>query len=259
MTYEVRLSGYTPPARFPPDNALFVMARIEEAPDVGGAPGAWAIIEPAFALSPPVTDPARPPTYDFTTTGATLSSGWYRVVWIDALAVEEPTEPFPLGPKPSFAPTVGEVGGLLHARTTQRGGGEAGTFTSTSRPTADQVEGMIRQASSLVLASTGAMPTPADCPDAPNIVSAVRTLIAMRATLFIEPSLWPEQTVAGVSPYTAMREQYEAELPRVVDAIRDCRESGEVEPGEGGAAGGGGPADASYWFPPGAGYDVVVW
>jgi hypothetical protein len=253
MTYEVRLSGYTPPARFPPDNALFTMARIEEAPDEGGAPGAWATIEPEFALAPPVTDPAHPPTYDFTTTGALLPGGWYRVVWVDALAVEEPTEPFPLGPKPSFAPTVGEVGGLMHARTTQRGGG----FTSTSRPTADQVEGMIRQASSLVMASTGGMPTVADCPDAPNVISAVRTLIAMRATLFIEPSLWPEQTVAGVSPYTAMREQYEAELPRVVDAVRDCRESGEVEPGEGGA--GAGPADAYWWYPPGAGYDVVLW
>jgi hypothetical protein len=256
MTYEVRLSGYTPPARYPPDNALFTLARIEEAPDVGGAPGAWTIIEPAFALSPPVTDPAQPPTYNFTTTNAALPGGWYRVVWIDALNVEEPTEPYPLGTKPTFAPTVGEVAALLHARTTQRGGSEVGTFTSTSRPTADQVEGMIRQASSLVLASTGSMPTLNDCPDAPNIISAVRTLIAMRATLFIEPSLWPEQIVAGVSPYTAMREQYEAEVPRVVDAIRDCRESGEVEPGEGGE---GGPADASYWFPPGAGYDVVVW
>jgi hypothetical protein len=254
--YIVTFAGYTPPQRFPPDATLWTQARIEEAPDAGGVPGAWSVIEGPFALSPAVTNPATPPTYNFTTENATLEAGFYRVVWIDAVGTEEPTEAVFSGPKPSVAPTVGEVAALLHARTTQRGGAEIGTFTSTTRPTAGQVEAMIRQASSLVFASTGAMPTLDDCPDAPNVASAVRTLIAMRATLFIEPSLWPEQTVAGVSPYTAMREQYEAELPRVVDAVRDCRESGAVEPGEGGE---GGPADASYWFPPGAGYDVVVW
>jgi len=256
MTYEVRLAGYTPPARFPPDDDLFTQARIEEAPDDGGTPGAWATIEGPFALAPPVTDPALPPTYDFTTTNAQLPAGWYRVVWLDAFGVEEPTEAFPLGPKPSYAPTVGEVATLLHARTTKRGGAEVGTFTSTSRPTADQVEGMIRMATTIVQSSIGALPTLAECPDAPTLAGAVRTLIAMRATLYIEPSLWPEQTTAGVSPYTAMREQYEAELPRVADAVRDCRESGEIEPGQEGE---GGPADAAWYFPGGYGYDVVQW
>jgi hypothetical protein len=236
------------------DGIPWSQARIEEAMAPAGP---WTLID-TLALTPPDSNPADPQERRLTTSNATLPAGWYRVTFADAMGITEaPSEPVYSGDA-DISPTVEEVGGLMHARTTQRGGSEVGTFTATSRPTADQVEGMIRQASSLVLASTGAMPTLDDCPDAPNIASAVRTLIAMRATLFIEPSLWPEQTVAGVSPYTAMREQYEAELPRVVDAIRDCRESGAVEPGEAGGAEGG-PADASYWFPPGAGYDVVVW
>lgn len=191
-------------------------------------------------------------------------AGTYLVVWdtggvTPVYASEElqvsgvlPADSVP----PDFAPSVDEVAALLHARTTKRGGSEVGTFTAETRPTAAEVEAMISMAASLVASSTGRMPTLAECPDAPNVVTAVRALIAMRATLFIEPSLWPEQTTAGVSPYTAMREQYEAELPRVVDAVHDCRASGEVEPG---GAGEGGPGDAVWWFPGGYGFDVVTW
>ena len=153
-------------------------------------------------------------------------------------------------------PTVAEVAALLHARTTVRGGSEAGTFTDTSRPTADQAQAMIDAAVPLVLSSVGVLPTLAECPDAPTLTGAVRALITMRATLFVEPSLWPEQTTAGVSPYTALREQYEAELPRVVDAVRDCRESGAIVPGEGSE---GGPANAAWAFPPPDGWDYVTW
>lgn len=251
----VELNGYTPPSR-QAGAVLWTRARIEEAPDVGGVPGAWAVIEGPFVLVPAVTNPAAPPTYSFTSSHATLGTAWYRVVWIDANGVEEATEPFLSEPKPIYAPTVGEVAALLHARTTVKGGAEAGTFTSQSRPSADQVETMIVQAARIVSASIGRLPTVAECPDAPSIAGAVRALIAMRATLFIEPSLWPEQTAAGVSPYTAMREQYEAELPRVVDAAHDCRESGRIEPG---GTGDMGPAKADWWFPAGAGLDYVRW
>jgi phage gp36-like protein len=95
MATDLTLAGYRPPPRYPPDNAPWQTARIDEAPDRAGP---WTTIEPAFALNPPVTDPANPPTYNFTTTGATLERGWYRVVFADTagvLAVSAPTQNVP--------------------------------------------------------------------------------------------------------------------------------------------------------------------
>src|SRR4051795_8358217 len=136
------------------DGVSWSQARIEEAP---AATGPWTLID-TLALAPDI-NPINPQERRLTTSNATLPEGWYRVTFADALGITEaPSEPVYSGDADTY-PTVEEVAGLLHARTTQRGGSEVGTFTATSRPTADQVEGMIRQAASLVLASTGAMPT----------------------------------------------------------------------------------------------------
>lgn len=92
---DVTLAGYRPPPRYPPDNAPWTTARIDEAP---ARTGPWTTIEPAFALNPAVTDPANPPTYSFTTTNSTLTAGWYRVVFSDAagiLAISAPVQNVP--------------------------------------------------------------------------------------------------------------------------------------------------------------------
>lgn len=92
---DVTLAGYRPPPRYPPDNALWTTARIDEAPDRAGP---WTTIEPAFALAPAVTDPANPPVYSFTTNNSTRTAGWYRVVFSDAalvLAISAPVQNVP--------------------------------------------------------------------------------------------------------------------------------------------------------------------
>lgn len=249
----VSFTGYTPPPRY--DGQPWTQAQIEESTS---ALGPWTVIDTVALVAD--TNPAAPAPRSFTTQAATLPDGWYRVTWIDATGdVSPPTEPTQNSAGGDAVPTIEEVAALLHARTTQRGGGEVGTFTATTRPTADQVDGLILQAAAVVMSSTGRLPSLDECPDAPTLTGAVRTLIAMRAALFIEPSLWPEQTTAGVGPYTALREQYEAELPRVADAVRDCIESGVIEPGEAGVGAGALPANAAWAFGLPAGYDWVQW
>lgn len=81
----VNLTGYIPEARF--DNLSWTHARIEEA---SSAAGPWTAIE-TITLSPVDADPAHPATRSFTTTHATLTSGWYRVVWVDAALLESAT------------------------------------------------------------------------------------------------------------------------------------------------------------------------
>jgi hypothetical protein len=77
MTYLRRLEGYTPPERV---SVHWTSARIEEAASPVDTPIPLATI----TLSPAITNPADPPSYDFETTLATLLVGWYRVVWIDS-------------------------------------------------------------------------------------------------------------------------------------------------------------------------------
>jgi len=83
----VTLTGYIPEARY--DALPWTHARIEEAPD---STGPWTSID-TIMLSPVDSNPALPVTRNFTTTHATLTTGWYRVVWTDAAALESATAP----------------------------------------------------------------------------------------------------------------------------------------------------------------------
>jgi hypothetical protein len=76
----ISLSQFVPPPRF--DEIAWETADIEEAPDVDGAPGVWAVVEPAIALDPIDADPSRPVPRSFTTDNATAETGhWYRIAF----------------------------------------------------------------------------------------------------------------------------------------------------------------------------------
>jgi hypothetical protein len=96
---------FTPPKRF--DGNPFTEARIYES---GTRDGTYALIE-AVALDPVDADPAAPVSRDFSTDGAALDKGWYRIDWADAADAVAQSTPLYV-PTPTFA-EVGDVGRRL--------------------------------------------------------------------------------------------------------------------------------------------------
>lgn len=145
-------------------------------------------------------------------------------------------------------PSVADVAALLRARTKARGSGgrEVGTFDDTTRPTGDDVEGLILEAVDEVFGKVQ-VPEPGT-----NYERRVRGAIRLYAAMLIELSYFPEQIERGQSPYSAYEKLYESRL----EALIVEGETGEVQ-GEGGD-GEGGAADASWWFPEDAG-GLVGW
>lgn len=78
MSYTHSLLGFTPPARYDADP--WVSVRVEES---ASAAGPFAAVE-TLALDPVDADPSAPASRNVTTDQATLESGYFRLVFIDA-------------------------------------------------------------------------------------------------------------------------------------------------------------------------------
>lgn len=78
MPFVVSLEDFTPGARY--DGLPWTQARIEQGTS---ATGPWTAIE-TKALSPLDANPASPASRDFTTALATVATGWFRIVFLDA-------------------------------------------------------------------------------------------------------------------------------------------------------------------------------
>lgn len=76
------------------DSLPWTQARIDEGTS---SDGPWTTID-TITLDPVEPDPANPLPRSFTTALATLASGWYRVVFLDAAGDEEFTDPVPFEP-----------------------------------------------------------------------------------------------------------------------------------------------------------------
>lgn len=85
MGFVVSLTHFTPAPRY--DSVPWNRARLEESAEFEGP---YLPIE-TFNLSPLDVDPEEPQSRDFTSTEATLESGWYRIVWLDASDNEDPS------------------------------------------------------------------------------------------------------------------------------------------------------------------------
>jgi hypothetical protein len=117
--------------------------------------------------------------------------------------------------------SVQEVADLLRARTKNSVGDEVGTFDTTTRPTADQVEAHITAAVALVQTRL-----PAQLGE--DFTSAVVSLVAYRAALRVEKSYYPEQVASGRSAYEQLRQEYLDDLEALLGALG---ESGGAWPG----------------------------
>lgn len=175
-----------PPRRYPPDDSPWTTARIEEA---AAASGPWTLIEGPFALDPPVVDPASPPTYSFSTDGATLDQGWYRVVFADSSVppVEAPSEPVhnvPVYPEPSDVLDASAALMAFRLRSSGfsegRGGRVVAMFTDSTTPTLGHASAIATRNARLVADDfSGALPG-----DEPEL----RTIAALRTAIELEAS-----------------------------------------------------------------------
>lgn len=119
-------------------------------------------------------------------------------------------------------PDVSEVAAFLRARTRLPGGrGEAGTFTTETRPTRAQVLGIIGIAQSHVAGAVGFRTLSAP------IARMARAATALRAAILVELSFFPEQVESGRSPVATLRELYAEELERLERNARDAGDDGD--------------------------------
>lgn len=143
--------------------------------------------------------------------------------------------PDPPDPDTFYPPTVDDVGALLRARTQDSHDDELGTFTDDTRPTAEEVQIIIAQATSIVLGRTGKMDSPPmTCDTAPDLRTNAQTAITMLAVMLVELSYFPEQVRSDRSAFEDYRSLWNDTMTALIDAAAECR-GGEVIPDDGGS------------------------
>lgn len=151
-----------------------------------------------------------------------------------------------------MAVTLAQVGAVLRARTrSDETGGEIGTFDTTTRPTADQVNGYIADA----VVDVG-IAFPQEIPI--ELAAGIDRLTAIRAAMFVELSYDPDRTGDGTA-YDRLNNLFTAGSAamtqalefngtnvvgqkRLVSAMLVSPYSGDREPGKPGEP----PED--YWY-----------
>lgn len=130
---------------------------------------------------------------------------------------------------PLELPTTADVAAILRARTKDLDGAEVGDFTDNTRPTGTEVDRLIAMAYAEVSGQVGT-----------NLyepcASSARTLIAVRAAMWVELSYWPEQVRSDRSAYAELEDQWTASLPALIACV------------EGNLPGAGGESPLGYRF-----------
>ena len=141
--------------------------------------------------------------------------------------------PDPPDPNVFINPTVDDVGAILRARTQDVEDDEVGTFTDTTRPTAEEVERIIGMARGVVLTRTGSLDSPPMvCDTAPDLRTNASTAVAMLAAMLVELTYFPEQVNSDRSAYEEYKELWNTVMEGLVGAAGECR-GGEIVPEEG--------------------------
>jgi hypothetical protein len=138
-------------------------------------------------------------------------------------------------PVSDFSPTIEQLGALMRSRTIEDGS-ETGTFTSETRPTADEAAIAIKTAADDVAIAIGS-----DIPLA--AWDGARVLVAYRAAMLIEITYYPEQIGNG-SMYEQWKEMFDEGLLRLIERVQ------AIEAGEGDPDTTLSPGMAEFYFPP---------
>jgi len=144
-----------------------------------------------------------------------------------------------------WAPSVQDVANLLRARTINKNGGEVGTFNAATRPSDEEVQGLIESSYGDVVDAIGQI---TDVPS--NLVNAASSIVAIGAAMLVEMSYYPEQVGTGRSPYAQLASQYKDKLCRLQDAIVSAGGNRPTNDYQNPAGAFGGPPIPAGWIMP---------
>ena len=211
MTWVVRFKGVRPTPR--DDGVLWTHARIQEATDNLGEPGAFTDVETFPITTYP--DPTNPPTLNITTDSANLLPGWYRVRFNDAGSGIEFTAPRYFS-SVGFRPSTRQVAIHIKNRTVDENNNYIGDFTATTAVTKDEVEELIVKAEQRVLRK---LDTDPNVPIPSESHQGVSELVALYAAMLVELTKFGEQIQANRSPYIHLRDLFNEQFPEVVTDV----------------------------------------
>lgn len=229
--YVVSLSDNTPSPRYGSGVGTWTQIKAEEA---SLRDGTYTQVGTVATLTPVDVDPTAPQAWDVTIRGVTLAAGWYRLTFLDANGNQQPLRPVYSGA--GIAPAVEDIARAMRSRLADGGGQPVTTFSTTTRPTRDDVEGFIRSGVRAVRLKVGAVQ------DA--LAEDAREVVELYTTARAELAIWPEQTANNTSPYAALMAEFKAAL---ADLEKSSQEIGEGR--EAGAAGDVGMPVSSFPLP----------
>lgn len=120
-------------------------------------------------------------------------------------------------------PTLVQVAALVASRTKGEFV-ELGTFSGETRPTDVQVQDLIERSARQVYLRVGAYqripPVPAD--GGVDLQAAAVDLVALRASLWVEQSFFPEQVKSDRSPYQQLYQAWMDDLAALVQAVQEA-------------------------------------
>jgi soluble cytochrome b562 len=128
-------------------------------------------------------------------------------------------------PTSDYTPTVAQVGALLRARTKDASGNELGTFNEETRPTGEQVAGLIATSVSRMRARFGEEL-------AEDLREDAASLVTLRTAMLVELSFFPEQIQSDRSPYDRYKDLYDEGLKAFiveVDRLGVDAEAGSLD------------------------------
>lgn len=113
---------------------------------------------------------------------------------------------------------------LLRARTVPVGvqESEAGTFTDQTRPTGEEVEGLIATAVGDVAQRVGE--------NMPNtyLLASAKSMAILRTAMLIELSYFPEQVESNRSPFAQFKDLFDEGMVALVDTVGDTGGGGST-------------------------------
>jgi hypothetical protein len=241
VTYVVSFVDFRPEPRF--DNVSWTQVQIQEA---ATELGPFTLIDTLAVGSDP--DPAHPAPRSFTTNNATLQSGWYTIIFLDATGFDRsPVAPVHMDTTGSpYLPSIQQVARKILSRTRDQYGNVQGTFNGTTTPTDQQTQDIINDVVSEVADVIGDDIPPALYDDAANVV-------AIRAAMQIELDFFPDQVNTGRSIYPQLLAQYNSAISVLQRAVTNAQN------GDGTVTNAAGAMAPSYSFPTGPmiGLDTV--
>lgn len=118
-------------------------------------------------------------------------------------------------------PSLEDVAALIHARTSDQYDKPLGTFTTETRPTADQVNDLIDRSAQVVSLELGVPHSRMG-----DLTDQAKAVVAVRTAWQIEVSFFPNQVERGDSAAGQLREMYESDLALLGVAARDNQAGG---------------------------------